>query len=160
MVAAAVQWVMRKKHYLLVCLTIVLAWIIYAVWADLNQTLTLQNHELKELTYQYLILVSQNQTLTKQNHKLIDEVQNFADQYQLSMDLNEMLTKDNQQLMEKVMQYETSHGLISMQIYYIEKWMDLIGKLEDHIKHVIRYCKLKKKFYAGSNEMDRLCKLI
>ena len=236
-VAIVVQWITRKKHYLLMCLAIVMAWITYVVWAkicsltasnmslrsendflrseiqalndsftyeihvikdqnqklmeqnqtlmkenhklidqiqkltnqyqmlvDQNQTLTMQNHELKDqvqkLTNQYQMLVDQNQTLTVQNHKLIDKVQKLEDQHQLSVNQNEKLTKDNQQLMKHIDQYEANHDMIVMQVFYIKKWMDPISKLEEHIKHVIRYCKLMKKFYAGSDEMDRLRQLI
>jgi len=66
----------------------------------------------------------------------------------------------NQRMMSQIKQYENSHDMIVIQIGYIKKWMDPIGKLEEHIQHVIQYCKLKKKFYASSDEMDRLRQLI
>ena len=45
MVEFSLQWAMRKKHYLLVCLTIVLAWIINSVWTE-NSSLGAKNMSL------------------------------------------------------------------------------------------------------------------
>ena len=175
--AIVVQWITRKKHYLLMCLAIVMAWITYAVWAKicsltasnmslrsgndfLRSEIQALNDSFQKLTNQYRMLMDQNQTLTMQNHRLMDKVQKLEDQHQLSVNQNEKLTKDNQQLMKHIDQYDANHGMIVMQVIYIKKWMDPISKLEEHIKHVIRYCKLKKKFYVGSDEIDRLRQLI
>ena len=109
--------------------------------------------QLQQLTNHYHILMDQNQTLTVQNHKLMDKVQRLTDQHQLSVNQNEKLTKNNKQLLKQANEHE---AMIIMQVYYIKKWMDPIGKLGEHIQHVIRYCKLKQKFYASSDEMDKL----
>lgn len=116
--------------------------------------------EIRVIKNQNQKLIKQNQTLLRQNKELKDQIQKLTDQNQLSVDQNKKLTKDNEQLRYQVEQHETKRVMIIKQVKYIKKWMDPIGKLEEHIHHVIRYCKLKKKFYAGSDEMDRLRRLI
>jgi len=149
------QTLMKEKHKLIIQIQKVTDQ--YQILINKNQTLTMQNRELmdqvQQLTNHYRILMDQNQTLTVQNHKLMDKVQRLTDQHQLSMNQNEELTKNNKQLIKQANEREV---MITMQVYYIKKWMDPIGKLEEHIQHVIQYCKLKQKFYASSDEMDKL----
>jgi len=64
----------------------------------------------------------------------------------------------NRNLVNQLKRYETKQDMIVMQVGYIKKWMDPISKLEEHIQQVIWYCRLKKKFYASSNEMRQLIK--
>ena len=94
-----------------------------------------------------------NTNLTSKNKALRDELNLLKDQ-------NQNITELNQELLYWIKQKETSHDVIvRQQVYYIKKWMDRIGKLEEHIRHVIEYCKLKKKFsefYFNPDEMNRL----
>jgi len=97
------------------------------------------------------------------NTNLTLKNKDFRDELILLKDQNQDITELNQKLLDWVKQKETSHDVIvGRQVYYIKKWMDPIGKLEEHILHVIEYCKLKKEFsefYFNPDEMDRLHRL-
>ena len=135
---SCVLWAKNKFSLSVFFTVVMIACLIYSIWIRKNNLIA----EIKSLKDQNDLIITENLNLTDQNQNLLDQ--------------NEMLTKQKQELMGQVKQYETNHDLIVLQVGYIKKWMDPIGKLEEHIQNVIRYCKLKNKFYADPEEMDKL----
>ena len=138
MIISCTLWVKDNIKLLVPVIGVMIVYLIFSIWIEDNNL----KAEIKSLRGELYLIKEENQILTDQNEKLIDQ--------------NDKLTEDNQQLVEQREQHETSHGVIVRQISYIKKWINPIGKLEEHIHYVIRYCKLMNKFYADYEEMDRL----
>jgi len=142
MITSFVLWVKNKFGLSVFFTGVMIAWLILSIWIG------------KEL------IAAKIKSLKDENDLIKKGNLNFTDQNQNLIDQNDMLTEQKQELMGQVKQYETNHDLIVLQVGYIKKWTDPIGKLEEHIQHVIQYCKLKNKFYANPEEMDWLLQQI
>ena len=70
---------------------------------------------------------------------------------------SQKLHKENEQLRKETDQLTYAHKIYRSQTEYIQKWMEPIEHLEDHIKAVIHYSELKKKgseFYSYPEEEE------
>ena len=88
------------------------------------------------------------QLLEGNNQKLLKEKAEFQSKMnQINAELQS--TKENSQkeknkLLEKIHQIDSDREVYSTQVMYIQKWMEAIEKLEQHI-HAVIYCSESKK---------------
>ena len=107
----------------------------------------------------------QLQSSESTNQKLLDakkELQNEIDQNNAELQSvrseNKRLLEDKNRLLEKIDQIKDDREVYSTQLQYIEKWIDCIDKLQEHI-HALVHCsesKRKESSYADPKLCSRI----
>ena len=92
------------------------------------------------------------QSVKDNNQKLLEEkqgIQKKLDQNNAELQSiksnNQLLLEEKIKLLEKINENNAEHGVYNTQLLYIQKWMDCIDKLEEHINAMIHCSESKKK---------------
>ena len=124
-----------------------------------NQKLLEENEDFQKKIDQ---LNAELQLVKDNNQKLLEEKQEFQRKInQINAELRstkEISQTEQIKLLEKLHQTDSDREVYSTQVMYIQKWMEAIDKLEEHI-HAVIYCSESKKERSRYSKSEMCSKI-
>ena len=115
---------------------------------DNNQRLLEENKEFQkkidEITVELESVKGNNQNLLEEKKEFQKQIDQINAELQSAKENSQEVLKEKVKLLEKLDQINAEREVYSTQVTYIQKWIELIEKLEEQIQAVI-YCSESKK---------------